>query len=297
MDLKAKIYRLLCEGFSQRKIAIISGVTRQRVSQITAELVREKYVYTRCQIAKPRLYKPTDRPFPKTLPLKKKDVKQIRPGCQVDSIEICRAHSLNFVLPLERPFKIPVSWSKSWRNNGTVYHQFSKIFDIGQITIRLIEGKKSSNVVFFLPEKYLTKEELEHFDRVMYRYVNQVSNWFQKRYGCKLGVPSVYQKPEFAIPEDPETLFVGNRYNIHTETSWVDASEGTPEWETNDIEIAKAKIQSGERIISLEKKLEHMEKILVSLDSKIMSLDGKLENLLELFSRPGVVDPELRGYA
>lgn len=294
MDLKAKIYRLLCEGFSQRKIAIISGITRQRVSQITAELVSENYVYPLCPISKPRLYKPTDKP----LPLKDTDVKQIRGGRQGDSTEICRAHALAFVLPLERPFKIPVSWSKSWRNNGTIYRQLYKMFDIGKITVRLIEGKECSQIVFFLPEKYLTKSELERFDRVMYRYVDRVSNWFQKKYACKLGVPSIYQKPEFAIPEDPETLFIGNRYNIHTESSWVDASEGTPEWETNDIEIAKAKINSGERIISLEKKLEHLECILVSLDSKIVSLDGKLDSLLDMFSRPSRgMDPDFRGYA
>lgn len=294
MDLKARIYRLLCEGFSQRKIAIISGVTRQRVSQITAELVKEKYIYAMDPNARPRGYTVTDKP----LPLKDMSVKQIRGGRQGDSTEICRAHSLAFILPLERPFRITVPWSKSWRNNGTIYRQLYKMFDIGKITVRCIEGKDVSKIVFFLPEKYLTKNELERYDRVMYRYIERISNWFQKTYACKLGVPDIYQKPEFAIPEDPETIFIGNRYNINTGSSWVDASEGTPEWETNDIEIAKAKIGSGERILSLEKKLERIENMIVSFDDKISSLENKLDGLLDIFSRPcSPPDSELRGYS
>jgi hypothetical protein len=294
MDLKTKVYRLLCEGFSQRKVAIISGMTRQRVSQITAELVKEKYVYALDPKARPRLYKPTDTPLPSYT----SSVKQIRPGRQDDSTEICRAHSLAFILPLERPFKYPVRWIKVWQNNGTKYKQLSKLFDIGNITVRLIEGKEKSQIVFFLPEKYLTRDELNRYDRVMWRYIDRVSNWFQKKYACGLGIPDIYQKPEFAIPEDPETLFIGNRYNIKTESSWVDCSEGTPEWETNDIEIAKAKIESGERILSLEKKLDHIDKMIASFDNKIASLDCKLDRLFDLLSRPSrPMDPEWRGYA
>ncbi|MDH7506269.1 MAG: hypothetical protein QHH15_00575 [Candidatus Thermoplasmatota archaeon] len=294
MDLKARVYRLLCYGYSQRKIAIITGVTRQRISQITAELVKEKYIYAPDPRAKPRLYKPTDTP----LPLKDTDVKQIRPGRKDGLTEVCRAHSIAFVLPLERPPVIPVPWSKTWVNKGTVYKQFSKIFDIGKITFRLIQGKKSSQIVFFLPEKYLTKSELKHYDRVIWRYINHVANWFQKKYACRLGLPRVYQKPEFAIPEDPEILFIGNRYNIHTEDSWVDESEGTPEWETNDIEIAKAKIESGERILSLEEKLDHLEKMFSSFENKISSFENKLNYLIDIFSKPSIPeDSELRGYS
>jgi hypothetical protein len=293
MDLKAKIYRLLCEGFSQRKIAIISGMTRQRVSQITMELVREKYIYAPNPHSRPRLYKPTDTP----LPLQTMSGSQIRGGRQDDSTEICRVHSLAFILPLERPFKNPVNWIKVWRNNGTVYKQMSHLFDIGSITIRLIEGKEKSQIVFFLPEKYLTKSELDRYDRVMWRYIDRVTCWFQKRYACSLGIPDLYQKPEFAIPEDPETLFIGNRYNLTTDSSWVDNSEGTPEWETNDIEVARAKIGAGERILSLEEKLDHIEKMIVSFDSKITGLESKLDTLLVLLSRsPSPPDPEWRGY-
>jgi hypothetical protein len=293
MDLKTKIYRLLCEGFSQRKIAIISGMTRQRVSQITAELVNEKYIYALDPRARPRLYKPTDTP----LPLQAASGSQIRGGRQDDSTEICRAHSLAFILPLERPFKNPIHWIKVWRNNGTTFKQLSKLFDIGNITIRLIEGKEKSQVVFFLPEKYLTKAELDRYDRVMWRYIDRVTGWFQKRYACSLGIPDIYQKPEFAIPEDPETLFIGNRYNLKTENSWVDCSEGTSEWETNDIEVARAKIGAGERILSLEAKLDHIEKMIVSFDTKITSLESKLDRLLILMSAPPrPMDPEYRGY-
>jgi hypothetical protein len=301
MDLKTKTYRLLCEGFSQRKIAIISGMTRQRVSQITIELVKEKYIYAPNPRSRPRLYKPTDTP----LPLQTMSGSQIRGGRQDDSTEICRAHSLSFVLPLERPFKNPINWIKVWKNNGTTYKQISHLFDIGNITIRLIEGKEKSQVVFFLPEKYLTKTELDRYDRVMWRYIDRVTNWFQKKYACGLGIPDIYQKPEFAIPEDPETLFIGNRYNLKTENSWVDCSEGTSEWETNDIEIAKAKIGAGERILSLEKKVDHIEKMLMSLDEKIVSIDNKfasleskLDRLNDLLSRPlSPPDPEWRGYS
>lgn len=294
MELKAKIYRLLCYGYSQRKIAIITGKTRQRISQITDELVQEKYVYAPAPAARPRLYKPTDTPYP----LGDTSVKQIRPGRQDSLTEVCRAHSLAFILPLERPSKITIPWSKSWRNNGTVYKQLIKMFDIGKITVRLIEGKSSSQIVFFLPEKYLTKNELKNYDRVMWRYIDRIINWFEKKYACRLGIPDIYQKPEFAIPEDPETLFIGNRYNIHTEASWVDASEGTPEWETNDIKIAKAKIESGERILSLEKKLDHIENMISSFDNKISSLETKLDHLLDIFSRPpSPPDREGRGYS
>lgn len=265
MELKVKVYRLLCHGYAQRKIAVISGVTRQRVNQLTKDLLAENYVYCVNPNGSPKLYKATDTPLQLERPLSR----QIRGGRKDDLLGVCRAHSLAFVLPLERPPKLPINWLQEWSNNGTRYFQMKRKFDIGPVTIRLICGKNESKIVFWLPERFLNKDEIKKYEKLANRYIDRVSNWFQKRYACRLGIPKQYQKPHFAFPEDPEILHLTKKYDVEAMRAWVDNSQGVPEWETNEIDVARAKIEGPERLLTLEQKVGDLYKMVGSIDQKV----------------------------
>ena len=238
------------------------------------------------------LYKGTDRPYP-VYPEKS----TVRRGGR-KNVEIARAHAIAFKFPLIQPPKRSIPWSKKWVNKGTSYFQLKRKLAEGPVTIRAIYGKNSeTQIVFFMPEKYLTVEEIRRYERLMDRYAERVGNWFQKTYACKLGIPKPYQKSEIAFPEDPEIIHLSQKYNLRTPSAWVDHSEGAPEWETDDIEVAKAKIEMPERVIALENQIESLHKGLESVMSSMDILTSKIDNLTTILTQPGKPDdPERRGY-
>ena len=266
MDLETKIYRLLCDGFSQRKIAVISGISRARVCQITKELIENKYIFCVNPNGNPKLYKPTDKPLPLKSPL----LSVKRGGRSPNLTGVCRVHSLAFSLLLKRPPSVPFNWSKEWRINGTIYFQMFRTFDFGRVTIRLIQGKNGpAKIVFWLPEKYLDQAELKKYERLSNKYVNKVCLWFMRRYGCIVSDPEPYQKPHFAFPEDNEIIHLSKKYDVEGTRSWVDNSLGVPEWETSEIEVARAKIEGPERLLNLERQVSELYKVAGSINDKV----------------------------
>lgn len=277
-----KIYRLLCYGHYKAQVAREVMVSKQYVQNVVKFLEKQGLIQSQPK-SYPMIYKPTDRPYP-VYPQKSTSE---RGGRQ--NVEIARAHALAFKFVLIGPPKKSIPWSKKWVNNSTEFFQFKRKLSKGTVTIRAIFGKNSkTQIVFFMPEKYLTKSEIRRYERVMQNYAGKIKNWFQKSYCCRLGDPEVYQKGEIAFPEDPETIHFGNKYNLRTPSAWVDHSEGSPEWETNDIEVAKAKIEMPERVIALENQIE-------SLHKGIEALNFKIDNLTNALTQPPKPD-DGRGY-
>lgn len=196
------------------------------------------------------------------------------------------------------PIRFDFRWDKSWRNNGTTFFQRKEVFDVGLVTIRLIKPKNDGGgwVVIWMPERYLGLEELDRYKEILEGYCQRVANWFMKKTGCVLGLPELYQKPEFAFPEDPDFVELARKANVsHHGTYWVDESEGVPEFETNDVRIAKVKMELPERVLALEVKYS-------SLLEMFSRLEEKLDQVLGLFgsaSESGLSsgdDVGLRGY-
>lgn len=278
-DLRLKIYRLAVEGYNQRKIGSILCLSRQDVYYHIKFLVNQGYLFCKNPSESPKQYCSTDKTYSPYKESKKS-------GCggryEPSHGNVCRVHCIGYICDVVRDPVVDVRWENTFRNNGTSYFDKHWNTDLGRVTIRMISTKFGSKLVFWLPEKYLDKDQLNHWGKLEPRYVKVFYNEFQKRYDCVLGDLSRYQKPEFAFPEDSEFLFLADRYNMNTNGAWVDESEGSPEWETSDYCLAKAKIELPERLL----RLEHNVDILMGSIKKIEDAMVRIESFFNQPVRP-----------
>lgn len=199
---------------------------------------------------------------------------------------VCRVHCIGYIADVVRSPVMKIRWDKTFSNNGTSYSDKTWYTDLGVVSIRMISSRLGSRVVFWLPEKYLDGDQLSHWKTIEPRYVNVVYNEFQKRYDCVLGPIRRYQKPEFAFPEDSEFLFLAHKYNISMGNAWVDESEGSPEWETDDVELARVKMQLPERLLRLESSVDLLVKRFSRIEHCLGRFESSLKNLEFLLSVP-----------
>ncbi len=154
---------------------------------------------------------------------------------------------------------------------------------MGLVTIRLIRGNgdngRFGKLVIWMPEKYLSYEQLELESKILDSYCQKVANWFMRSFGCQLGLPELYQKPHFAFQDDPCFLDVAKKCNLSSEQVWVDRSKGRSEWETCDVKLAKVRLELPERVLSLEVRMDRVE-------DGISCINDKIDSLLDLFSVP-----------
>lgn len=283
LGLKTEIYKLLCEGYAQCKIAEILHINKAYISRITQKLIAENYVFCINPHSNPKLYKPTDKP----LPLNKGSVDNLRGGCRSSPTGLCRVHCISRSYLLSRPPKLPIIWDKEWVNNGTTYSQLRWVEPVGLVTVRLIRGNgdngRFGRLVIWMPEKYMSYEQLEIERKVLDSYCQHVANKFMKMYHCQLGLPEFYQKPHFAFPEDPDFVHVVKKMNLSSERVWVDDSHSGGEWETSDVRLARVKMELPERVLSLEVKVGGIE-------DAVNRIAGSVDRLLGLFEVPGRVD-------
>jgi len=260
---KAKIYNLLADGFTQARVAKILGISRQYVNKVTKELLEGGFLVCINPKGNPKLYKATGRPYIIKQGKKQCSVNQIRRGRPFDALELCRVHQIvckaNII---KQPENVP--WDNEWKNNGTSYFQMKVVLDIGIVTFRRIKGKQSDQLVIWMPERWLSKEEMQKYLPVLKGYAQRAANWFMKKYNCTLGLLELYQKPHFAFPEDPDIVHLAKTGNFSHGNIWVDESEGSPEWETDDVELAIVKMELPKRMISLEAKVKNIERSMVA---------------------------------
>jgi hypothetical protein len=158
---------------------------------------------------------------------------------------------------LERGSKISVKWDKHWIAKNTQFFQLRQIFDVGLVTIRLIKPKTGScRLVIWMPERYLSKEQLDDHTRILESYCQKVANWFMKTYHCQLGLPEVYNKMHFGFVEDPDFVHIAKKMNVSKGelrlTGALDGSERvyqafkTPMARSKGFSILKKKKKKGE---------------------------------------------------
>jgi len=272
--IKNDVYKLLCEGFTQSKIASLLHISRVYVSKITNKLIKENYVFCVNPKGNPKLYKPTDKP----LPLCKPSVNHFSGGLNTLPTGVCRVHNIAMSYLLFNGSKIPIKWDKEWTIRNARLFQLRQVFDVGMVTIRLVVSKnKPDRIIIWMPERYLSNEQLDDHIRILESYCQKVANWFMKTYHCQLGLPEPYSKMHFAFPEDPDFVHIAKKTNISKgDHTWVDDSDGHAEWETDDIRLAKIKIDMPNRVLQLENTVE--------------KLAGSVEKLVKIFDTPSRPD-------
>lgn len=270
-------------GYAQSQIATILHIDKAYVCRIVNKLISENYIYCINPNSSPKLYKPTDNP----LPLVDTQVDNPHGGCHPTSYDVCRVHCISRSYLLARPPKNLVHWDKEWVNNGTTFCQLREVFDVGLVTIRLIRGNGNNGrfgkLVVWMPEKYLSYEQLEFQSDILEGYCQKVANWFMKSFNCQLGLPEKYQKPHFAFPDDPDFLDTTKSLNLSSERVWVDRSKGRSEWETDDVRLAKVRMELPDRVLSLEVKVSGIE-------DTVNRIASSVERLLGFFDGPSRPD-------
>jgi len=230
---KVRVYEYLIEGYAQSRIAKLLGVSRQRINTITKELIKGGYIKAVNPDGNPKIYEATDKPYVL------KD--GLRWGRENSPLERCRVHNVSYAFKVVIPPRTPVKWdSESELNNGVTQHSLFYPFEgLGKVTFKRIVGKKEDKLIVWLPSIVLSREELPNYDKIIRSYCHGCANWFMKRYHCRLEPVGLYQKPHFAILDTIEAKVLSKYGNFSIgEHTWVDCSEGSPEWETDVLEYA-----------------------------------------------------------
>ncbi|MCD6468138.1 MAG: hypothetical protein J7L32_02350 [Thermoplasmata archaeon] len=243
---KARVYEYLIEGYAQSRIATLLGVSRQRINAITKELVKGGYIKAVNPAGNPKIYTATDKPYIL------KDAS--RRGRENSFFERCRVHNISYAFRVVVPPRMPVKWdSESDLNNGVTQHSLVYPFkDLGNVTFKRIRGKKEDKLVVWLPEIWLSREQLPDYERIIGGYCQQCANWFMKRYDCMLEPVGFHQKTHFAILNTMEARVLSKYGNFSVGAHvWVDCSTGTPEWETDMVEYALIRMALPELIYEM----------------------------------------------
>lgn len=274
LSTKDRIYNLLAEGFAQTRVAKILHVSRQYISRVASDLVNNGFLVCINPKGNPKFYRATTKPYF----VGKKSVNQIRRGRPFDALQLCRVHQIACKANiLEQPNNVP--WKHEWQNNGTHYFQMKVVLDIGIVTFRRIKGTDSDLLVIWMPERWFSKEELQKYLPVLKGYAQKAANWFMKRYACTLGLLELYQKPHFAFPEDPDVVKLAGIGNFSVGNVWVDESEGSPEWETDDATLAIVKMELPQRTLALERRMNSLEESIAKISGMVNMVLDKLEEM------------------
>ena len=180
-----------------------------------------------------------------------------------------------------------MKWVKTWTlPNGTQYFSRKELLDIGIVTFTRIVSDSSDQLLIFMPEKYMSPGELRDYENKLEAYTQRAANWFMKRYDCQLGLLELNQKPHFAFEESNEIAAIAEKMNLSWDDFWIDNSEGHPEWETTDRDLAIAKAEAPKRILQLEQRVSTLEQDLNRIIGMMESLENKLDMLLNVPATP-----------
>jgi len=116
-----------------------------------------------------------------------------------------------------------------------------------------------------MPEMYLDAFDLKNYENILQARVLGVATWLQKKYGYRLGLIEHYQKPHYAFPEEPNIVSLAKKFNLSASDVWMDDSDGHPEWETNDIELAKIKIEEPKLVKEIINKMKAQEETITRI--------------------------------
>jgi len=292
------IYKLLADGTPQCNVLKLLKkkhikIDKSTLSRFTKKLIENGYLKEKPRYGKkPIIYMATERnpdnflknPRKKNVAFdwRKSGIDKINGKSMFDNL--CNVHLLSFWTPLLRPPASEIKWDNTttWKNGVTISDK-KVVLDIGIVTFRRIKSKNVDKLVVFLPERYLSKDEMKQYMPVLKNYAYKAISWFQKQYKCELGgLPEIYQKPHFAFPAEMEEKQLARKGLITTELGTrLDESKAFPEVEYDDDTLALYRMEAPQRILLLEEKIikmeETMNEIIESVSMQIEMIEKHSE--------------------
>jgi len=291
---KDYIYYHLISGYPASKIkdfkeikcssSYISKVIKQFISHRYIKEIYEKNERGQKRPTKPKLYGRGRKQYPAKLtnltsgslmvPSKKPEIK---PTEQPRLNLICVYYKV-----LEKPSQIVRG--HSFMVNNTKYIDTKKYFEFGRVNFRLINEKA---LRIFMPSTYVDANNLRDTKLLLYGLAKDCSNWYQKRFGVKLGDPEIRQDYEIAIAEnDPFLSELSQKYGMiklvdenNDVIMWWDKSKGYLEGETTKERIAENKVLGPIKIGNIEDRVYHMQQQIEALNMTFEGLEGKIGSL------------------
>lgn len=311
---KDLIYHYLIQGYPACKIkefkdinctkGYISQVVRQLVSKGYIQEVLEKTPSGKLLHKKPKLYSKTHKQYPSKF-------SDLTSRVSVDHVEQPRLNLICLYYHVVSKPKKEVM-GHSWTINNTRYVDVKHVFPEGRVTFRIIN---EGTLVVFMPEVVVRVEDLRHTRQRLFVKAQEYANWFQKTFGCSLGLPEIRQDYHIAVGErDPFLMELCKDYGLvkvldekDNVLFWWDRSKGFLEFETKSEKIAENRVlmplvveNLQDRVFLLtsevealsmvfegfEEKIRRVETGISSLTGSIEVLNGKLDVLLHPPSRP-----------
>lgn len=295
---KDKIYYYLIRGYAPVKTAKLTKCSKPYVSKITKQLIKNGYIYEVFkdgQATKPKLYSKTDKTYPTKLT-------SYPSGTQISLKEQPRLNMIAMKFDILEPPKKEVP-GKQFVAGNTVFVDYSKLFKEGAVTFRLISDKI---LVVFMPETIVSPDSIRHTKQLLYKRITRYSNWFQKRFHCKLGDSSLYQDYHIAIHEsDPFLSEMARKYGMLKVSdssgnviAWWDFSKGPCEFETRDEKIAENRVFAPiismnlqDRVYYLESEIEAQKLVIEALNTKFDDIERLIKEVKEILT-PKPIGPD-----
>jgi len=259
---RIKIYKLLIEGYPKSSIARILNLSNSTVHEHVEKLEKQKIVKRIHGSKSPILYTPAQN----STTIEKNYYKNITSKIVGDDspTRFCRVHCDNYTFKIIEQPKIIPPWHQTWNAKNTTYQEFTVLLNDWNRPVR-VRQIQNNLLVIFMPEMHLDAYDLKDYENVLQARVLGVAAWLQKKYGYKLGLIERYQKPHYAFPEDPSVVTLAKKFNLSASDVWMDDSDGNSEWETNDIELAKIKIEEPKIVKEIITKMRAQEEVITKI--------------------------------
>jgi len=213
-------------------------------------------------------------------------LKRLDPPVQGGSktVQIQRAQILFHVLV---PPPANTKWDKQYQlRNGVKVYQYSHPFkNLGTVVFQRYKSEKTDKLLVTLPRMLVSKEQIRDEKAVndfLIDFAMRAVAWFQKRFKCRLGLPEIATKPDFAVVvEEPELAQALQKYTFKVGEVWADSSppDNLPEIESkNPVHIINY-LESVQKIKDIEDNLNQTTDKIKNLEQQLAIISRQVSEL------------------
>lgn len=317
---KDLIYFYAIQGYAATKIkdfkdiacskAYVSKIINQHIKNGYLIEIKERNEKGQLRSKKPKLYGKTNKAYPSKLT-------NFTSRALTTPTEQPRLNLVTTMYVIKEPLATQPENDKeekitvhSWIGaNNVKFIDVKKIFDIGRITIRVVNEKR---LIVFMPEFFRDPTDLRHSKQILFGKAQEYCTWFCRKYGCRVGLPELYEgDPHIAIGErDPFLMELSSKYGMiklidheGNTIDWWDSSKGYFEFETRLEKQAEIKAfmpviveNLQDRVFKLQSEIESLCMLIEGFETKIERLIDSTERLNRLFINEEIEDT-YEGYA
>jgi len=135
------------------------------------------------------------------------------------------------------------------------------------------------------PDLELTADELPDYEKLWIKTSQGVANWLQKHAGWKFGIAELTNWDTHIAIEDPALMKgLSDRFYMRTpdKKAWTSNSEGVPEWETSEIELAQIKLTLPHQVISLRTTISELRGDMAEIVKDLQDTEKAMESLTRI---------------